>query len=200
VRVFTKACASGQAVAQRRTSPKVLATGVLLARPTAAHLAAFILPSLGRSASPTLPYRHYRDVVRIPAMNAHASHCGLRSNDLGTNKLSTGDFTVDGCALDTRDDGTSSAVGWSLGRSLDSLAGGRGFDGNSALDQPRSRSSAAETEPGTGSSERGAVSDAVSRNSMVVSFGMSKSGASPLATDVATASANLTSGRRHEPR
>jgi hypothetical protein len=131
--VFTMTCTVRQAFVRRRTLCQDIDHWTLSGRPTAAHLAAFILPSLGRSASPTLPYRHYRDVVRIPAMNAHASHCGLRSNDLGTNKLSTGDFTVDGCALDTRDDGTSSAVRWSLGRSLDSLAGGRGFDGNSAL-------------------------------------------------------------------
>jgi GAF domain-containing protein len=127
-------------------------------------------------------------------------HCGLRSDDLGTNKLSTGDLSVDGCALDTRGEGPLSAGGWSPGLSFEAGAGGCGPDGNSALDQPRSRSSAAEIEPGTGSPERDVVSDAVSRNSMVVSFGMSKLGASPLATEVATASAKLTSGCRHEPR
>jgi hypothetical protein len=131
------------------------------------------------------------------AQASHASHCGLRSSDLGTNKLSTGDLTVDGCAVDTRGEGACSAGGWSPGLPFDAGADGCGPDGNSALDQPRSRSSAAETAAGKGSSKRDVVSDAVSRNSMVVSFGMSKSGSSPLATDAATASANLTSGCRH---
>src|SRR6516165_463039 len=171
-----------------------------LSRSEACAAARRLRRSVGRPASPTLHYRDSCDVPRIPAMAGHASHCGLRSSDLGTNKLSTGDLMVDGCALDTRGEGACSAGGWSLGLPFDPGADGCGPDGNSALDQPRSRSSAAETAAGKGSSERDVVSDAVSRNSMVVSFGMSKSGASPLATDVATASANLTSGCRHEPR
>jgi hypothetical protein len=149
---------------------------------------------------PTLPRRHCHDALRTFAIYGHASHCRFRSDDLGTNKPSTGDLAVEECSFDTRDAGAFSANATSLELSFNSLAGCCGLMGNNALDHPRSRSSDAETAPRNGSSKRGVPSDAMSRNSIPVSFGMSKSGASPLATDVATASANLTSGCSHEPR
>ena len=45
----------------------------------------------------------------------------------------------------------------------------------------------------------GEVCDAMSSNSTLISFGMSKLGASPFAVDASTLSANLTSGCSHEP-
>jgi len=148
--VFAMTCANSQTLMRRRTSRQVFDHCPLSVRPTAAHLAAFILPSCGWSAFATGPHRPWCDVLRSPAMNAHANHCGLRSGDLGTNKLSTADLAVDRGALDVRDDGGSSAVRRSLGPSFGSLAGCCGFDGNNALDQPRSRASEAETDPRKG--------------------------------------------------
>ena len=83
---------------------------------------------------------------------------------------------------------------------LDSVADCCGFDGNNALDQPRSRSSNAEPDAKGESFDGGSVSDPMSSNSMLASFGISTLGASPFATVIATASANLTSGRCQEPR
>jgi hypothetical protein len=154
----------------------------------------------GRLTCATPPLGLWCDIPRIAAMNAHANHCDLRSDDLGTNKLSTADLAVDGGAPDVRDDGVSSAVRLSLGPSFGSLAGCCGFDGNNALDEPRSRVSEAETDPRKGSFDGGGVSDAMSRNSTLMSFGRSKLGASPFTADAITASANLTSGCSHEPR
>ena len=155
------------------------------------------LRSVGRLASATPAHRRQCDVLRSPAIDSDANYCDLRSDDLGTNKLSTADLAVDGGALDARG---SSAVRRSLGPSFGSLAGCCGFDGNKALDQPRSRASEAETDPRKGSFDGGGVSDAMSRNSTLISFGRSKLGASPFAADAITASANLTSGCSHEAR
>ena len=189
-----------QAVVRRRTLCQVFDHCPLSGRPTAAHLAAFILPSLGRLASATLLLGHWCDILRIAAMGVHASHCGLRTDDVGTNKRSIGELAVDGCAFETRDDGDCSAAGWSLERCSNSVADCCGFDGNNALDQPRARSSNAEPDAKGESFDGGSVSDPMSSNSMLASFGISTLGASPFATVVATASANLTSGRCQEPR
>jgi hypothetical protein len=124
----------------------------------------------------------------------------MRTDDVGTNKWSIGAFVVDGRAFETRDDGDCSAAGRSLGALFGSFADCCGFDGNNALDQPRSRSSDAEIDPRRESSDGGGVSDPMSSNSIVASFGISKLGASPFATVAATAWANLTSGCCQEPR
>ena len=154
----------------------------------------------GRLASATPPLDHWCDIPRVVAIGVHASHCGLRTDDVGTNKRSIGVLVVDECAFETREDGDCSAAGWSFGALFESVADCCGFDGNNALDQPRSRSSDTEPDPRTESLDEGGVSDPMSSNSILVSFGMSKLGASPFATVAATASANLTSGRCHEPR
>src|SRR5215471_8565708 len=133
-------------------------------------------------------------------MDVHASHRGPRTDDVGTNKRSIGALPVDGCVFETRDDGDCSAVGRSLAPSFGSRVGRFGFDGNNALNQPRSRSSDAEMDPRRESFDGGGVSDPMSSNSIFASFGISKLGASPFATVAATTSANLTSGRCHEPR
>ena len=198
--VLTMTCKIRQAVVRKATSCQVFNHLPLSTRPTAAHLAAFILPSLGRLASATLLLGHWCDILRIAAMGVHASHCGLRRDDVGTNKRSIGELAVDGCAFETRDDGDCSAAGRSFGALFDSVADSCGFDGNNALDQPRSRSSNAEPDAKGESFDGGSVSDPMSSNSMLASFGISTLGASPFATVVATASANLTSGRCQEPR
>src|SRR6516162_9954173 len=139
------------------------------------------------------------DVLRILTIGTKVGHYGLRSDDLSTNKLSAGALAANGCASVTPADGASRAIGSSLGLSFVAPSGGFGLGGNSALDQPRSRSSDAESVPGEGSFGGGVVSEPMSRNSMLVSFGMSKFGASPFAAVAITASANRTSGRSHEP-
>jgi len=193
-------CANWQAVVRRRTLCQVFDHCPLSGRPTAAHLAAFILPSRGWSASATPALGHSCDILRIPAIDEHPGHCCLRTDDVGTNKWSIGAFVVDGRAFETRDDGDCSAAGRSLGALFGSFADCCGFDGNNALDQPRSRCSEAATDPRKESSDGGGVSVAMSRNSIVASFGISKLGASPFATVAATAWANLTSGCCQEPR
>ena len=198
--VFAMTCAVWQAFVCRRTSCQVFDHCPLSSRPTAAHLAAFILPSGGRLAFPTRPLGHWCDILRPAAMDVHANHCDPRPDDGGTNRRSIGALAVDGCAFGTRDDGNCSAAGRSFGALLGSFADCCGFDGNNALDQPRSRSSDAERDQRRESSDGGGVSDPMSSNSILLSFGISKLGASPFATVAATASANLTSGRCHEPR
>jgi hypothetical protein len=143
--VFAMTCANWQAVERRRTLCQVFDHCPLSGRPTAARLAAFILPSFGRSASPTLPCRHCHDALRTFAIYGHASHSRFRSDDLGTNKLSTGDLAVEECSFDTRDAGAFSADATPFELSFNWLAGCCGLMGNNALDHPRSRSSDAET-------------------------------------------------------
>src|SRR6266545_3899370 len=150
------------------------------------------LTSGGRSASATPPLGHWCDILRTAAMEVNASHCDPRTDDVGTNKRSIGALAVDRCAFETRDDGDCSAPGRSLLFGL--FADCCGFDGNNALDQPRSRSSDAAIEPRRESSDGGGVSDPMSSNSIFASFGISKLGASPFATVATTAWANLTSG------
>jgi len=108
--VLTMTCKIRQAVVRKATSCQVFNHLPLSTRPTAAHLAAFILPSLGRLASATLLLGHWCDILRIAAMGVHASHCGLRRDDVGTNKRSIGELAVDGCAFETRDDVACSVV------------------------------------------------------------------------------------------
>ena len=124
--VFTMSCANWQAVVRLRTLCQVFDHGRLPGRPTAAHPAAFILPSLGRSVGrppPILPRGHCHDALRTFAIYGHASHCRFRSDDLGTNKLSTGDLAVEECSFDTRDAGAFSADATSFELSFNSLAG-----------------------------------------------------------------------------
>ena len=76
---------------------------------------------------------------------------------------------------------------------------GLGFEGNNALDQD-SRSGEALVASTARVFVSSGGSAAVSKISVLVPFGMSKFGASPLATDVAMSVANLRSGCSHEPR
>jgi hypothetical protein len=105
--LFTMTCANSQAVERRRTLFQVLDHCPLSVRPTAAHLAAFILPSRGWSFSATLPLRHWCDVLRILTIGTKVSHYGPRSDDLSTNKLSAGALAANGRALVTPPDGAS---------------------------------------------------------------------------------------------
>ena len=90
------------------------------------------------------------------------------------------------------------------GRSLDVLSGlgvtGLGFEGNNALDQALTRSGEALVASTARVFVSSGGSAAVSKISVLVPFGMSKFGASSLATDVAMSVANLRSGCSHEPR
>ena len=65
--VFTMTCANLQAVERRRTLFQVFDHCPLSGRPPAARLAAFILPSVGRSAFATAPHRPWCDILRIAA-------------------------------------------------------------------------------------------------------------------------------------
>ena len=65
-----------------------------------------------------------------------------------------------------------------------SRVAGLGFDGNNALDQPRARSGEASVASTAGVFGSRDGSATVSKISVLVPFGMSKLGASPLATDV----------------
>src|SRR6516162_10036726 len=195
--VFTMTCANWQAVERRRTLRQVFDHCPLSGRPTAARLAAFILPSLGRSASPPLPHRQTCDNVGNSTKKSQTAHHGLRSDDLGTNRLSTGPLLGDGAAAARPGERRCSTVSSPFCTSVDVLSGFAGLTGNNALDQPPARSSGVGAEvvraacgPGIG------VSDAMSLASKYASFGMSKSGALLVAR---TASANCVSGRSHEP-
>src|ERR1700704_6418286 len=64
---FPRCCGIVQAVARSCTLREVPVTRVIFDRPMAAHLAAFILPSFGRSATPTPPPRHRPDGLRLSA-------------------------------------------------------------------------------------------------------------------------------------
>src|SRR6516164_3420008 len=98
-------------------------------------------------------------------------------------------------------EGRSSAARSPFCTSADVLSGLGDFAGNNALDQPRTRSSGGVDAGGfsaAGASGIG-VSDATSLASKYASFGRSKFGALPFSTVARTASANLASGRSHEP-
>src|SRR5882757_1307530 len=69
---FPRCCTIVQAVARSCTLREVPATRAIPDRPMAAHLAAFILPSFGRSATPTAPPRHRPDRLRLPATDFDA--------------------------------------------------------------------------------------------------------------------------------
>jgi hypothetical protein len=128
------------------------------------------------------------------------SHFDLRTDDLGTNRLSTNDSLVAGDAVAGPGARAFSAGRLSFCTSADGLSGCVGFGGNSALDQPRTRSSAADTAALSDASESELrVSDAVSLPSKYASFGMSKFGALPFSTVARTEPAKFVSGRFHEP-
>src|SRR5438105_3098953 len=78
---------------------KSLIYSSFFSRPTAPHLAAFILPSVGRSASPPWSHAQTCENVRHPAKHAQTTHHGLRSDDLGTNRLSAGGLAAVGGAV-----------------------------------------------------------------------------------------------------
>ncbi len=198
--VFAMTCAIRQSFVRRRTLCQVFDHCPLSGRPTAAHLAAFILPSVGRVSSTPWPHRQTCDNVRNSTKKSQTAHHGLRSDDLGTNRLSTGPLLGDGAAAASPGERRCSTVSSPFCTSVDVLSGFAGLAGNNALDQPRARSSGVGAEvvraacgPGIG------VSDAMSLASKYASFGMSKFGALPFSTVARTASANCVSGRAHEP-
>src|ERR1700681_3860556 len=67
---------------------KSLTYSTFFNRPTEPHPAAFILPSVGRVPSAALPHTQTCESVRQNAKHAKTTHHGLRSDDLGTNRLS----------------------------------------------------------------------------------------------------------------
>ena len=184
-----------------RASCKAPDVSALFRRPTAPHLAAFTLQSVGRVPSPAWPHRQTCENVRHSAKDGQTTHHGLRSDDLGTNRLSAGILLVVGIALGGPGERDLSAARSRFCSSGDVLSGFVAFAGNNALDQPRSRSSdviagavRAACVPGV------SASDARSFGSKYASFGMSKFGALAFSTVARTASANPVSGRSHEPR
>src|SRR6266446_8852768 len=139
--VVAMTCANWQAVVCRRTLCQVFDHCPLSSRPTAAHLAAFILPSLGRVACPAWPHSQTCENLRRCAKHAQTNHHGLRSDDLGTTRRSAGGAVVVGDALPGPGErGSSAGRSW-FGTSADVLSAFGGLAGNSALAQPRSRSS-----------------------------------------------------------
>ena len=184
-----------QAVVSGRTSCKVLEVPTLFRRPTAPQLAAFILPSRGRVPSSTWPHRQTCDTVRNSTKRDCKSHHGRRSDDLGTNRLSTGALLAAGTAAGGPGERCSSAARSPFFSSADALSGFGDFAGNNALDQPRTRSSGGEA--GGVSAALGpdiGMSDAMSLASKYASFGISEFGALPFRRVARTASANRVSG------
>jgi hypothetical protein len=102
---------------------------------------ASILPSIGRVPSATLPHTQTCENVRHPANHAQTTHHGLRADDLGTNRLSPGGLGVVADAPARSGERDASADRSWLGMSADAVSACGGFAENSALDQPRSRSS-----------------------------------------------------------
>src|SRR6266508_3059363 len=146
------------------------------------------------------PHRQTCDNVGNSTKKSQTAHHGLRSDDLGTNRLSTGPLLGDGAAAARPGERRCSTVSSPFCTSVDVFSGFACLAGNYALDQPRARSSGVGAEvvraacgPGSG------VSDAMSLASKYASFGMSKFGALPFSTVARTASANCVSGRSHEP-
>src|SRR6516164_1977071 len=139
--VFTMTCANWQAVERRRTLRQVFAHCPLSGRPTAAHLAAFILPSVGRVTSTPWPHRQTCDNVRNSTKKSQTVHHGLRSDDLGTNRLSTGPLLGDGAAAARPGERRCSTLSPPFGTAGDVLSGFADLAGNNALDQARARSS-----------------------------------------------------------
>ena len=158
--VFAMTCVIRQAFVRRRTLCQVFDHCPLSGRPTAPHLAAFILPSVGRVTSTPWPHRQTCDNVRNSTKKSQTAHHGLRSDDLGTNRLSTGPLLGDGAAAARPGERRCSTVSSPFCTSVDVLSGFAGLAGNNALDQPRARSSGvgaevvrAACEPGIGLSD-----------------------------------------------
>src|SRR3989304_1487823 len=124
-------------------------------------------------------------------LGAHCLRCTNRSRSCA--------LLSDGGAAGARDDGGSTAAGSAVVLLSGSLVAGLDLGGKSALDQPRARSANAAVMSTMGVSASGCASPAVSKISVLVPLGMSELGASPLARDVATSVANLTSGCSPEP-
>src|SRR5262245_18523610 len=91
---FTKTCANGKALVRRCTLCEVFDHSPHSSQPITAHLAAFILPSRGRLLSLHPPLVMGAIAATI-AMDVHANHCGLRGDDVGTNRRSLGTLAVD---------------------------------------------------------------------------------------------------------
>src|ERR1700681_793141 len=87
-----------QAGACRRASCEVVDLSSFFNRPTRPQLAAFILPSVGRVPSAALPHTQTCESVRQNTKHAQTTHHGLRSDDLGTNRLSPQGLDVVGDA------------------------------------------------------------------------------------------------------
>src|SRR5262245_51741585 len=92
-------------------------------RPTAPQPAAFILPSVGRLASTPWPHHQTCDNVRNSTKESQGAHYGLRSDDLGTKRLSAGALLVAGtAAAGPNERGSSAARSW-FRTSADVLSG-----------------------------------------------------------------------------
>lgn len=184
-----------------RASRKTPDVSSFFHRPTAPHLAVFILPSIGRLISHRWPHCQTYENMRHSATDDQTSHHRLRSDDLGTKRLSAGGFGVVSVARPGADDCFSLGSRSWFCISADVLSGFAGFAGNNALDQTRARSSDVSSGAvGAACGSRVRVSDARSLGSKYASFGISKFGALPFSTVARTAFANPVSGRSHEPR
>ena len=97
-------------------------------------------PSVGCPPLPCLTLKHAK-TCDMPAKHAQTTHHGLRSDDLGRNRLSPGGLSVVGDApAGPGERDTSADRSW-LGMSADAVSACGDCAGNSALDQPGSRSS-----------------------------------------------------------
>ena len=129
-------------------------------------------------------------------MTAH----GPLADERRTNKPLIGRLVAEGWALCRRRDCGFFAAGALVGAESEVPSERSGFVGNSALDHARSLSSErCSGREGGGVRAADGVSSKASRASIPVSFGILKSGASPFATELRTASANFESGRSQEP-
>ena len=111
-----------------------------LSRPTGPHLAAFILPSVGRSASAPMPTCQTRDIMRQPAKCRQSHHGGLPSVDLGTNRPLACSAAVGGRACGGSDFCVSAARGSLAVRLADGLSNCCSLTGKRPRDPPRCRS------------------------------------------------------------
>jgi hypothetical protein len=177
-----------------RTLCEVPDLSALLRPPTAPHLAAFILPSVGRVASCLRSHRRTCESIR------HSAKEPLRpaSRDINCQRLpcllSALRLQDQARALVLQPDRGSAYRPTHPPVSLFSR-------GTMRLDQPRSRSSGVSAGADRVACGPGvSVSNATSLASKYASFGMSKFGALPFSTVARTASANRGSGRSHEPR
>ena len=186
---------------RNRASRKTPDVSAFFHRPTAPHLAVFILRSVGRVASRPWPHDQTCENVRHSAKDDQTGNHGLRSDDLGTKRLSAGGLLVVGVALAVSGGRNSSAARFAV-LHVRRCAVRHRWLCRKQRTRPAPRAVIGRY-LGCGQSGMWAGvsnSDATSLGSKYASFGMSKFGALSFPTVVRTACANPASGRSHEPR